>query len=205
MFTTERLRILMREEPSEVGRELVPGHLHAAIALDHDGVPVPITTGELSLLGVTRTEAWELACANLRERSEPDDLRPVDTLPGLRFLKASDGLAASRFVLLDELLRPMPLGGVVVAVPEVSQLLCVPLDSARAIDGLQALASAVGHLEATRPYLLSDQLFWFDGKIWRPIPVHHGDEDITVLPPPAFLQMMSHLASMDWVQVAGEA
>ena len=99
----------------------------------------------------------------------------------------------------------MPLGGVVVAVPEPDYLLCAPMESAASIDGLQSLASALGHFESTRDGLLSDQLFWYDGSTWHVVPIEHGTDDITVTPPEAFVQMMSRLASVDWVQVAGEA
>ncbi|MBX2797076.1 MAG: hypothetical protein KTR31_05395 [Myxococcales bacterium] len=205
MTDASQLRILLTDDATEVGHELVEDHLFVSVGIQSTEGVAPMTTTELTRLGLSPHRAMEIAMARLRRTSEPDDLRVVDTLPGLRFLKVGDGLAASRIAVLPELMKPLPLGGVVVAVPEPSQLLCVPVDSARAIDGLQALASAVGHLEATRDDLLSDQLFWFDGRCWRAIPVHHGEEDITVLPPPDFLSMMSRVASMDWVQVAGEA
>lgn len=205
MSIQQRLRILLTGHPTEASREVIRDHLFACVAIEDGGIVTPATGRELLEAGLGGEEALELALASLRRGSRPEDLQHVDTLPGLRFMKVEDGLAASRLMLLPELFDPMPLGGLVVAVPEPQQLLCVPMDSATAIDGLQALASAVGHLEATREHLLSDQLFWFDGTRWGPIPVHHGDDDITVLPPPDFLRMMSRLASMDWVQVAGEA
>lgn len=205
MSIQQRLRILLTGQPTQVCRELVPDHLFACVAVDDGGTLTPVTHQQLDAAGLSDDDALRTAMEILRISSSAKDLHHVDTLPGLLFVKSEDGLASSRLALLPELFEPMPLGGLVVAVPEPQQLLCVPLDSATAIDGLQALASAVGHLEATREHLLSDQLFWFDGIRWHPIPVHHGNDDITVLPPPDFLRMMSRLASMDWVQVAGEA
>lgn len=200
-----RLRTLLMEEPSAVSIELVRDHLYICAGLDGGTDVVPLTAADLVTMGISQSKALDFALTNLRDSTTVTDLREVDTLPGLWFVKASDGNAASRMAILPDLLAPVPLGGIIAAVPEPGQLLCVPLESARAIDAMQALASAVGHLEATRDSLLSDQLFWFDGSRWHPIPVHHGEEDITVLPPPDFMRTMSHVAAMDLVSVAGEA
>jgi hypothetical protein len=205
MSSPQRLRVLLTDRPTEVSRELVRGHLHEAVALDHGDVVKPVGASDLEVLALTATEASQHAHALLARTSAPNDVRKVDTLPGLRFVVAGDGLAASRLALLPQLLDPMPLGGIVAAVPGPDQLLCVPLVSARSLDALQTLASALGHAEASRDSLLSDQLFWFDGDTWRPIPVHHGDQDITVLPPADFVEAMNRLASMDLVSTAGEA
>ena len=206
MLDPERLRIVMTEDPAEVGAEFVRGQLHLSLSYDHEeGELRPVTREDLDAAGLSDEQAMEIARGNLRAASSRTDVRKVDTLPGLLFVKCSDGMAASRLAILPELLHPLPLGGVIAAVPELGQLLCVPLESARSIDAMQALASAVGHLEATRDHLLSDQLYWYDGERWRPVPVHHGEEDITVLPPPDFLRTMSHVAAMDLVSIAGEA
>ncbi len=205
MSNPEHLRILLAREPSDVCRVLVQGQVYACVASGEGAEPSVASVEALEQAGFSPDDALDLALQNLREASSAADVRAVDTLPGLYFVKATDGLAASRLAVLPELMAPLPYGGLVAAVPDPGQLLCVPMDSARAIDALQALASAVGHLEATRDHLLSDQLFWYDGTGWKPIPVHHGEEDITVLPPPEFLKMMSHVASMDLVSVAGEA
>lgn len=206
MLDPQRLRIVMTDDPTEVSVEFVRDQLYLSVSTEDDeGEHHPVTLDELVASGMTEEQALDMARANLRGSSSRTDVRKVDTLPGLLFVKCADGLAASRLAILPDLLHPLPLGGVIAAVPELGQLLCVPLESARSIDAMQALASAVGHLEATRDYLLSDQLFWYDGARWRPVPVHHGEEDITVLPPPDFLRTMSHVAAMDLVSIAGEA
>jgi len=203
--STQRLRIVLTEHPTEICSEIVRGQLYAAVALDHGGGVVPINANDLEVLQKTPSEALGLAFSLLTRTSAPGDVRPVDTLPGLNFVVAGDGLAASRLLLLPQLLDPMPLGGVIAAVPGPDQLLCVPLESARGLDALQALASALGHAVASRDDVLSDQLFWCDGHSWCPLAVQHGEEDITVVPPPRFVRMMNQLAAMDMVQCAGEA
>jgi hypothetical protein len=181
----------------------VEGHLYESVAVvGEDGSVTPLTASAL-------TAPAEVLLASVGDRvrrvTSPSDLLPVDTLPGLFVLVSDDGLAASRMRMVPDLVEPSPLGGVVVAVPGPDQLLCVPMHSAGAIDALQILASALGHAATHREYILSDQLFWFDGERWTFVPVQYGDEDITVLPPPGFVATVNRLAAMDLVQLAGEA
>ncbi|MEM6930452.1 MAG: hypothetical protein AAF602_26180 [Myxococcota bacterium] len=202
---SQPLRLVLLDCPAEVSRPFIPGHLYVAVAIEIDGTLSLVTDDDLDDLGLTLDEAFDVAWTALRQGSPAADLREVDTLPDLKVYDARDGLASSRMAVLPQILDPMPLGGVVVAVPEPDEFLCAPMESAASIDGLQSLASALGHFESTRDGLLSDQLFWYDGVEWHVIPVDHGSEDITVNPPEAFVRMMSRLASVDWVQVAGEA
>jgi len=173
------------------------------VAVDSEGTLTPLTRAELA--GAAAESLLAAVSDLVRRSTAPTDVLPVDTLPGLFVLVADDGLAASRMCMLPELIRPAPLGGLVVAVPGPDQLMCVPMHSAGSIDALQILASALGHAATHREYVLSDQLFWFDGELWIPVPVQYGDADITVLPPPGFVATVNRLAAMDLVQLAGEA
>jgi hypothetical protein len=199
------LRILITSSAHEVSRELVPGHLWLTVGIERNGTVTPLTAHEVDKLGLDDNALFNAAMSKLRQATARADLRPVDTLPGLFFQVAPDGLAASRMVLLPDLLRVEAFGGLVVAIPSQDQLLCVPLRSARALDALQVLASALGHAMASSDDVLSDQLYWYDGARWIPISVVHGSEEVTVLPPPNFVRTMNRLAAMDLVLVAGEA
>lgn len=202
---SQPLRLVLLDCEVDGSRPFVEGHLYLAVAIDIDGTLNLVTDDDLEDLGLTPDEAFDVAWAELRQATSAAELHEVDTLPEIQVVVAQDGLASSRMASIGDLMSPMPLGGVVVAVPEPDRMLVAPMENAGSIDGLQSLASALGHLESTRTGLLSDQLFWFDGSEWHVVPVEHGDEDITVNPPEAFVQMMSRLASVDWVQVAGEA
>lgn len=205
-MSTQRLRVLVTPQPTEISRELVRGHLYEALALDTEGAVVPLKATDLEVMELTAAEGFALADARLARTSAVSDLRPVDTVEGLRFLVASDGLAASRLRLLPWLLRgAIPFGGLVAGVPGPDQLMVVPLDSVRALDALQVLASAVGAASSRQDCPLSDQLFWFDGERWRPLPVHHAEQDITVLPPRDFVRAVNSVAAMDLVRVTAEA
>lgn len=199
------LRIVATPRPTELSRELVRGHLHLAVAQEVDGSYVMLTAADLVATGLDADETYELALSMLRQTTSRADVRPVDTLPGLMLVLSQDGLAASRMALLPELLGKAALGGVVVAVPSPDQLLCVPLESARALDALQVMASALAHALDSLENPLSDQLFWYDGLRWIPLTVIHGEDEVTVMPPPGFVRTMNRLASMDLVRVAGEA
>lgn len=199
------IRILLTSSPGELSREIVPGHLWVTVGIEQNGTTNPISGQEADKTGLDDDALFRLAMSNLRQSTARADLRPVDTLPGLYFQLAADGLAASRIAIVPELLGREALGGFVVAVPSQSQLLCVPLKSARSLDALQILASALGHALTTSDEVLSDQLYWYDGSKWTPITVVHSREEVTVLPPPSFVRTMNRLAAMDLVRVAGEA
>lgn len=202
---TPPLRIVVTPTPTDLSRELVRGHLYLTVSQEMDGTYMPVTTADLPELGLDIDEVFAVGMSLLRQSTSRADLRPVDTLPGLMLMLSQDGLAASRMLLLPELLGSAALGGVVVAVPSPDQLLCVPLQSARALDALQILASALGHALDSLERPLSDQLFWFDGLRWLPLTVIHGHDEVTVMPPAGFVRTMNRLASIDLVTVAGEA
>jgi hypothetical protein len=203
---TPSLRIVATPRSTELSRELVRGHLYLSVAQEIDGSYVSLTAADVANSGLGTDAMFDLGMSMMRQTTSRADLHPVDTLPGLMLLLSQDGLAASRMALLPELLGTThALGGIVVAVPSPDQLLCVPLHSARSLDALQVLASALGHALESLDNPLSDQLFWYDGTRWLPLTVIHGEDEVTVMPPPGFVRTMNRLASMDLVRVAGEA
>lgn len=199
------LRLALSPHATEVCREFVRDHLWLSLVLLDGDTTRPVTANDLEVLDLDAVTAWRLAEAILDRTSHPADLRPVDTVEGLSFVVSGDGLAATRMTRLPRTMAPLAFGGLVAAVPSRDQLLVVSLDSARALDALQVLAAALSHAYERAEDPLSDQLFWYDGRRWVPLAVVHATEDVTVLPPPAFVRTMNHLAAMDLVKVAGEA
>lgn len=198
------MKVVVTTEPHTLSRELVRGHLYLSLAMETDGAYIAAEADDLATAGMPEDDVFGLAMSLLRQSTARADVLPVDTMPGLHLLVAEDGLAASRMVIVPELIGPTR-GGVVVAVPAPDQLLIVPLNSAAAIDALHVLASALSYARDASDSPLSDQLFWFDGARWIPLPVVHGESEVTVLPPLAFVDTMNRLAAMDMVRVVGEA
>lgn len=199
------LRLALTPRPTGIHREFVRGHLWWSLMRAEQDRLLPLAPRDLTAPGWDEPAAWRAAERLLARTTARSDLRGIDTLPGLWALVSGDGLAASRMALLPQLFDPLPLGGLVAAVPGPDQLLVVPLDSAGSLDALQILAGSLGQAAERGEEPLSDQLFWFDGRRWVPIPVVHASEDVTVLPPPDFLRALNRLAAIDLVSVAGEA
>jgi hypothetical protein len=199
------LRMMLTRTPREVSRVVVPGNLYATVALQQGDHVVPVRGPDVEVLESTPVELWRRAEGLMRRTTVATDLIRVDTLPGLFMMASGDGLAASRLLLLPELLAPLPLGGLLVAVPTASQLFVVPLDSSRGLDGLQSLAITANHAHETADEPLSPNLFWYDGVRWQTLRVDSLGDDLTVHPPKQFLATMSRLAAMDFVRAAAEA
>src|SRR5262249_27126407 len=153
------IRVMVTSEPGFWSRELVRGHLYLTIGKEHDGSLTALNEEDVARSGLDRDDVFPLAMSLLRQATARADVKPVATLPGAHLLGARDGHAASRMVLIPELVEADTLGGVVVAVPAPDQLLIVPVRDASALESLQLLASAVSHAVDTAITPLSDQLF----------------------------------------------
>lgn len=199
------IRVMVTQRPGSWSRELVRGHLYLTIGQEREGAIEELSAEDAARTGLHTDELFPLAMSLLRQSTARADVKPVAALPGLHLLIAKDGQAASRMVLIPELLQSNSIGGVVVAVPAADQLFIVPVRDASALESLQILASAVSRAVDTADTPLSDQLFWFDGEAWSAMAVEYNDEEITVLPPPAFVGAMSRIASIDLVREAAEA
>lgn len=199
------LRLMLTDRPREVSRVVVPGNLYATVGLQQGEHVVPLRGPDLEVLESTPVEAWRRAEGLMRRTTKANDLIAVDTLPGLFLLASGDGLAASRLLLLPELLAPVPFGGILAAVPTTSQLFVAPMSSSAGLDALQTLAITAVHAHQSAEQPLTPNLFWYDGATWHVLRVGEVGEDITVHPPRAFLEAMNRLAAMDFVRAAGEA
>jgi hypothetical protein len=173
-----------------VSRPLVAGHLHETGPLDEDGQVTPLTTRRRGCArALARTSSSRtVVISSAARRRRPTCGRRHAARPCSCWCPAT-GLAASRLRVLPELFPRLPLGGLVDGGARVptscsSCRWCPPARSTRSRCSLPRSAIAATH----REFVLSDQLFWFDGERWTPIPWNStAREDITVLPPPAFV------------------
>ena len=203
---TLRSRVLPRvQRPDGHGVVLVPDQLVIRMVAEApDGLRL-LDDRDLRTLKATEAELLPVALDNLRRRSGGDAWHPLKAVDGMLVLVAGDGQAASRMLILRDLLDPWPLGGVLVAVPTPEQLLVVPMNDLSHLSAFQVLVQSGNVAVQLGRASVTDQVFWFDGTSWAHIAVNrHGDE-VDVLPPPGFLAMVEKLAALKMVGLQGEA
>jgi len=201
---TNGLRPRLVPPGTPLSRPLVVGQLHIAVELHADGEVTPIDRPTLDRLGITLDDAFEQAAHWLSGQREGDELREVDTVPGMWFLSCDDGAAGVRLAELAD--RMQPLGGILAGVPSRNQLLVVPVERMHSVEALRVMASAVGAAFDNASDPVSDQLFWHDGSTWHAVELQRElGGDVTVLPPSAFFDRVRQVASMEMVRVVGEA
>lgn len=184
----------------------VHGHLHIGLAWADDPDCTPIRPPDMRHLTRPFVDTCHRAVWSLRGRTTSEDLEPVDTCHGLWAVRSRDGLAASRMMCIQDLIRPWPLEGVVVTCPDPDQLLIVPLEGLGALSAVQGLLRAA-RLACTDPQgPLSDQLFWCDDQgRWRHVPVSHDGGRVDLGEQPAFYAALERLTAVELVLVAAEA
>ncbi len=187
------------------GIELVPGQISVGLILDGPAGSRVVGYRDMSDWRSSPETLVPMAVENLRLRSSQEGWYPLRAVPGMQVYLAGDGHAASRLLLLRELIDPWPLGGVLVAVPTPDQLLAVPLDTLENLALVQVLVQSgqLAHSLGHEP--VSDQVFWHDGAQYAHVQVTHGEDTVEVMPPPGFLRMIEKLASLQLSTQPGEA
>ncbi len=183
---------------------LVPGQLHVALTVD-DGTGVrPVTSDDLVAWNTTVEALLPMALDRLAAESDASSWLGIDTVPGMALYPATDGESSARMLILPRLIHDWPLAGVAVIAPTRDQLIAVPLGEMADLDALNVMVSTARYAHrGDKP--LSDQAFWTDGRVWRPIRVHHDDEGVEVHLPEEARAGISQLAAMGLVALAGEA
>ena len=202
-----RDRLLPRlQAPHQPGGLLdwVPGKLSVALTTDTRDGPQPVDVADLERWHETAQGLMATALENLRRRSQADSWYPLQTVPGLSVYLAHDGLAASRLLLLPEMLDRWPLGGVVSAVPTPDQLFVLPIEHLDDVSALQTLVQSSTMAHAMGDFPLSDQIFWCDDRGWRHVQVEHGPDTLEIIPPPEFLDRVRQIAALSLVRTVGE-
>jgi hypothetical protein len=137
-----------------------------------------------------------MAAALQNLASLPGRWLPVDTVPGMLFFHAQDGLVSERMLVLPELLPEMPLGGLLASVPARDRLLVQPIETYADVAALEALANSTQLVHSTDPLPLSPHLYWFDGERWDMLFVHTHGGSIDLHPPAGFLERVEFLAQI---------
>lgn len=185
--------------------ELVPGQLAIGVVVEGPAGTRRVGDREMAAWQASPDALVETAVRNLRGRSSSEGWYPLRAVPGMLVYLAGDGHAASRMMLIRELLDPWPLGGVLASVPTPDQLLVVPLDTLDHLSTVQVLVQSgqLAHSLGREP--VSDQVFWHDGARWAHVQVNHSEDTVEVVPPSGFLRMVEKLASLQLSTLPGEA
>lgn len=134
-----------------------------------------------------------LATENLRRRTSPSQLKPIDRMPGILACDTGDSYDAARLLVIKDLVVPWPREGVVVAAPVRDLLLCVRLDSMEAVRAMNPMFGAAQRLSAKEGYAITGHAMWFDGTTWEYFPTRVSDKGIEAFPPNRFVGALERL------------
>lgn len=192
-----------------------PGAVQTGLCVTANlGVELVLRTGEdeqvvgetdLEAWGVTAIEAASHAVENLRAvADEGTDWMELPSAPFIYALFAEDGDAASRMLVLDELLD-VPISGVLVAVPTQGQLVILPLTHYEVLEDLPTMVIGAQLAARASSTPLSTQLFFFDGAEWTTLEVDDEPGETKVHPSPGLARALETLASQSLAPLVAEA
>ena len=191
-----------REDSSAV---FVSDQLEVGLVRSNARETVEVTAEDVASWGVSMQHAFDVAFDNLRKRSSKARWQEVDTVPGMSIYLPGDGDAASRALIVSEIMD-VPPEGLMFAVPTHDQLVVVRLADADALEAMRVLVNVAHLASATGPKPLTDQLFWHDGEKVVHVPVRHGDDDnVDIVPPPGLLEAVERIVSASLLPAAVEA
>ncbi len=184
---------LRQRVPSHV---LVPDFLEVNLAVDDPGFAWYVEHRHLETWGASYEALTAAVMDNLRARTQRSALQPVPSFPGVLACLAEDSFAASRILLLKDLVTPWPGEGVVVTVPTREHLLCVRLEGKDFPLRLKWMVEGARLFYLHEQHPISDQAFWFDGAIWERVPVRYEDRKTIFTPSDRFAQAMVRAGAM---------
>jgi hypothetical protein len=182
----------------------VADQLEVGLVCIDGGTAIDVTHEDLAAWGVTFQKAYDVAIANLRKRSTKARWQEVDTVPGMSIYLPGDGDAASRSLLVAELVN-VPPEGLLFAVPSRDQFLVVRLADADALEAIRVLVNVAHVAAASHRDPLTDQLFWYDGEQIVHVPVVPREDDLDVVPPPGLLAAVERLVGASLLPAVAEA
>ena len=179
--------------------QIVFPRLHAGndgIALVEGGARIGLQTVENGFAQPIpfQHELLPVALDNLAKAA--GEWHSVDTVPGMAFFHANDGMVSERLLLLPRLWPKLPAGGLLAAIPASNRLLIQPLHRYLDVQSLDALANSTQLVHQTADQPLSPHIYWYDGERWDMLFVHAQAEAIELHPPASFLETVERLARL---------
>ena len=206
-FETIRDQLMPIIERSQTGvcAELIPDQLYVAVGFkSHEGL-TRVTQEHLQFWDTHFHVVLEISQWNLRRKTPANGWTDIVTVDGLSAYVAKDGLSSSRVLCLQDLVRPWPFEGVLIAMPTRDQLLVLPLDRLDVLQSMRIMVLAGDTARENGTHPLSDQLFWFDGEQWEWIQVSHLRNQIEIQPSGRFMDALERITAVNLVPVAAEA
>ena len=206
-FETVRDQLMPIIEPNQTGlsAELIPDQLYVAVGwISHEGI-TRVTQSHLQTWDTQFHVVLEISQWNLRRKTPAQGWTDIVTVEGLSAYVAKEGLSSSRVLCLQDLVRPWPFEGVLVAMPTRDQLLVLPLDRLDVLQSMRIMVLAGDTARENGTHPLSDQLFWFDGEQWEWIQVRHVHNQIEIQPSSRFMDALERITAINLVPFAAEA
>jgi hypothetical protein len=146
--------------------------------------------------GRTGADWLERALANLRARTPEEPFAEVHEDSGLLLCNVGDAYDSSRALLVEALLPETPEAGCCVAVPSRDELVVLPI-TPEALEHIHLVKLLAEKNFKTSPYPISNEVFWVHEGVWRPFPITFKDDEVTVEPPPEFIDLLNRLTGED--------
>lgn len=175
-------------------RQLGKTGLIVNMVIDHPKYMAYVTTALVEQSGRGEDEWLQAAKANLLAKTPEDYLEPINDEIDIRIGCHGDAYDAARALILDELMPDRTEYGFFVAVPTRDLLVVQPVtnDSLVHVHALKRFAS--DH-HASKPYPISDEVYWVRRGEWFPFPIVITNDSIQVTPPDEFVsEVLSRLS-----------
>lgn len=166
------------------------------LVIDHPNFMSYIGNSLISESGRSAEEWLEIANRNLLRQTSADYLTSVGEEIGILLGCSNDAYDAARSLVLDELLPESTRLGFFVAVPTRDVLVVLPVDAQNLIH-VHVLKRFAEDNCKSRPYPISDEVFWVRGGEWHKFPVRIVKDTIQVTPPEAFMEVLEELNPPD--------
>lgn len=195
-------RILLRLgspfAPMSEGKEiwfqpLVGKRLGVTLVIDYPNSMSYVTRQQIAESDQDAGQWLERAVANLRAKTPADCAAEIHPESGLHHCAVGDAYDSSRAMLLDWLMPGHEQDGFFVALPGRDHLLVLPVaeDSLGHVAWLRAVAAKT---HQTVPYPISGEVYWVRANVWHPFAVTLDKNQVVVMPPPEFAEVLQRLA-----------
>lgn len=175
-------------------RTLCEDYIDLSLVIDQPDIVTFATPEMVAGWGVEHAEAH--AMGNLRKLVKKDDFRPLSEVGQLRMCATSDSYAASRALMVEELLADEGGDGVLLAMPSRDLLFAEPL-AADSVQDLVYLALLARKSVSELPYPLSGEVFWVRGSNWQHVPIRIEDGQMNVEASEEFGEVIKRLMGED--------